>query len=223
MRRPNATLLLTWIITGLTGALVIAVVIWVSRTNESLRAELNERDGQIVGLLDQYAELYAQATQEGVDPSTEQPEDVAEQTQPARGATGATGAAGRAGPKGDMGEPGRQGPAGPPGPVGPPGAAGGAGASGKDGARGSAGTEGTPGPAGEVGPAGPPGPTGPTGETGPVGPPGSSGPPGPMGRGIDHIVCGMDGRWLIYYTDDPITGIPVEGPCRVPPRPEVVP
>lgn len=220
MKRPSLTNVLTWLIGLMTIAVVIGGAIWMSRTNESLRTELNERDGQIVDLLDQYAELYAQAEKEGVNPSTEQPAEVAESAPGSRGAPGAAGATGRPGPKGDMGEPGRQGPPGTPGatgatgPAGEDGATGPAGAAGSDGAAGEAGA---PGPAGEVGAPGPPGPPGPPGATGPAG------APGPTGRGIDHIECGPDGRWLIYYTDDPVTGIPVEGPCRVSLIPEVVP
>lgn len=211
MKRPSLTNALTVLLGLTTIALVIGGAIWMSRTNASLRAELNERDGQIVDLLDQYAELYAQAENEGVNPSTEQPDDVAQETEGARGATGAPGATGRPGPKGDMGEPGRQGPPGPPGEPGSGGSPGPAGRPGADGDAGPTGSDGTP---GEPGPPGVPGPAGPVGPTGPAGPAGPTGPAGADGRGIDHVECADDGTWLFYFTDDPTTPVPVAGPCR---------
>lgn len=221
MRRPSTTLVLTWLITFLTGALVIAGMVWMANTIDELRRSVADKDSQVSEIVDQYAELYAQAEQEGVDPSTEQPQDVAEDAAAQRGATGATGAVGKQGLKGDMGEPGRQGPKGEPGTTGAPGAPGATGRPGVDGDAGAAGSDGAPGVNGEPGAQGAPGPQGEPGAPGAQGPPGATGPvgepgaPGAPGRGIDHIECGADGRWLIYYTDTPGMGVPVEGPCRI--------
>lgn len=223
VKRPSLTVVLTWVLTLATVAIVFLGAWWMANTIDDLREQINEKDAQVSEIVDQYAELYAQAEREGVEPSTQQPADVAEDTAVTPGATGATGAAGKPGPKGDMGEPGRQGPPGPAGPTGPAGAPGGPGRPGADGDAGAAGSDGAPGAAGEAGAPGPQGPPGEAGAVGPAGPTGAPGPNGAPGRGIDHIECHADGRWRIYYTDDPMTGQPVEGPCRVLPVPEVTP
>lgn len=143
---------------------------------------------------------------------------------PVTPAAGAQGARGEQGPRGEPGPTGTTGPQGRPGPkgdMGVPGATGARGERGPTGAVGPAGPAGEVGATGATGEAGPQGPVGPIGPVGPAGPAGAAGAPGATGRGLDRIECGADGRWLMFYTDDPATGVPVEGPCRVVLIPEV--
>jgi hypothetical protein len=213
MKRPSLTTALTLLFGVATITIVVGGAIWSARSNEHLRAEINQRDGQIVDLLDQYAALYAQAESEGVNPSTEAPGEVAAST----GSPGPAGAAGARGPQGP------QGPPGPKGDMGVPGATGAVGERGATGAVGPAGTEGDQGPAGEPGDPGPAGPPGPVGPAGPPGEPGAQGAAGAPGRGITAVTCQDDGTWLITYTDT--TSSVTDGPCRVTliPTPEETP
>lgn len=171
MRRPSLTLVLTWLITCLTGALVIACVVWMTNTNNDLRSVVKAKDEQVAALVDQYAQLYEEAQRQGVEPEAPAPADVAEDVP-----VGVQGAAGEPGPVGPPGADGEPGPTGPPGPAGTPG---GAGINGLDGQRGGAGPKGDTGPAGPAGEPGAAGPPGPQGEPGVQGPAGPAGPTGP--------------------------------------------
>lgn len=202
MKRPSLTVVLTWVLTLATVAIVFLGAWWMANTIDDLREQINEKDAQVSEIVDQYSELYAQAESEGIEPSTQQPDAVAEDAEALRGATGATGAEGRQGPQGDMGEPGRQGPqgetgaTGAPGATGPAGARGLAGSPGADGATGADGAQGAPGPGptdAQVAAAvsaycaargecmGSPGAEGGQGAPGPSGPPGEPGPACPDG------------------------------------------
>ncbi len=169
-------------------------------------------------------EALSSAVSEANDRLQESGQEPVDVPRSSPGERGEQGDQGEQGERGEPGEPGPRGSAGPAGEVGPKGDTGAAGPAGKNGAAGkdgSTGVAGEPGPQGEPGAQGPAGPAGPAGPEGPAGQPGATGPVGPAGpagadgRGIDHIECGTDGRWLIYYTTDPMVGVPVEGPCRV--------
>jgi hypothetical protein len=207
--------ILSWLVISAVMLAIGTALAWLIYRQDVGIAEREQQDAEI----DQLEAAIGEAN-DRLSAAGEAPVSVPETSTPERGAPGAAGAVGREGPKGDMGEPGRQGPTGPAGPPGTVGTPGVPGRSGSDGDDGAAGAGGAGGPPGETGPQGEPGATGPIGPTGEAGP---AGAPGVPGRGIDHIACGTDGRWLIYYTDDPATGVPVEGPCRVLPVPEVTP
>lgn len=140
------------------GVLVVLSLAWVVLTAQDLAAAGAARQQTLDLLVHQYAELYEQAEEEGVNPDTPEPSEIAEQVVPTQGLTGA---------RGDMGEPGRTGPQGEPGATGEPGPSGATGASGPSG---SAGANGEPGPAGPQGPAGADGAAGPAGADGAPGP-----------------------------------------------------
>lgn len=153
---------------------MIAVIIWMANTIDELRGVVGEKDAQVAEIVDQYAQLYAEAQREGVEPESPAPDDVASSA-PLVGAQGQPGERGLAGAPGAPGVDGAPGPVGLPGPTGGPGPAG---ANGERGSPGAAGPQGEPGPAG---PQGEPGAQGPAGPPGPVGPPGPSGPTCPDG------------------------------------------
>lgn len=201
MRRPSTTLLLTWLITFLTGALVIVGMVWMANTIDELRRSVADKDAQVSDLFDQYTALYAQAEEEGLEPSTVEPNDVAGEVRSVPGPAGEPGSVGAPGPRGPQGETGPAGDIGTPGATGPAGASGGRGPAGQDG------SDGTPGAAGAQGEPGPAGPQG------PAGPAGASGSPGPAGRGVASLDCQDDGTWLVTYTDQTTSTTP--GPCRI--------
>lgn len=169
-RRPSPVAILA----ALLAALAVVGVSWLIIRAEGLatagdrrQAQITEQQATITDLVDQYAELYAQAQEQGVKPTTPAPQSL-----PAQTIRGERGERGEQGIKGPVGAVGPAGAAGEPGPTGPPGPVGATGAAGSPGARGDTGPQG---PAGEQGPQGEPGPVG------PPGPPGAAGPTCPEG------------------------------------------
>ena len=213
------TTILAWVLALVTTVIILGGAVWLVTQINDLRAVVQDRQARLDRLNEEHRDLFEQAEQEGVKPSTTRPEDV-DVTDPIpgpqgeRGERGPRGLPGQSiqGPPGRDGEDGQDGetvvgPPGPPGesitgPPGPPGR------DGVDGARGADGESitGPPGPAGRDGKDGAPGPAGRDGKDGA---PGQQGPPG---RGIDTIVCGDDGIWTITYSDG--TQASTAGPCR---------
>jgi len=216
----------TWLVALLAGLLVLGGAVWLVTTINDLRGVVQDRQTRLDRLNEQYRDLFEQAEQEGVKPTTVRPEDVdvpdplpgPQGERGERGPAGVAGTPGVPGPAGPPGEDGRDGQdgesiVGPPGPPGPPGESitgppGPAGRDGQDGARGADGESIT----GPPGPAGRDGQDGARGEPGPPGRDGKDGAPGEPGRGIDTVTCGDDGLWTIHYTDG--TQSSTAGPCR---------
>lgn len=155
MRRPSGTLIATAVSIAAVITLVIGGLILVAQSNADLRHTLNENQAAMAVLVDQYADLYAQAQAEGVNPDAPEPEKLDEvlptplsgaQGEPGRPPTGfeiATAVESYCDSRGNCrGAPGPPGPSGPGGPQGPQGGAGERGSDGAQGAPGSAGANG---------------------------------------------------------------------------------
>jgi hypothetical protein len=174
-RRPT----LAGTLAAIVGVLVVLVLAWVIFTAQDLAAAgrhrqeiLDEQSAQLTQLVTEYADLYEQATDAGLEPDTPAPTALPTPSPGERGATGSTGSQGPPGPRGLDGREGGIGPAGPPGAdstvPGPQGATGATGAAGPAGPQGDPGPQGEPGPAGPQGEPGAPGPEGPAGPAGPA-------------------------------------------------------
>lgn len=174
MRRPT----LSGAIAAVIGVLVVTVLGWTVLTAQDLAARGRERQDTFNHLLQQYADLYEQAQQEGVRPDTDAPSTFPTALPGVKGDTGANGPKGDPGPQG---LPGVNGQKGDPGSTGPQGIPGETGASGAPGAPGAAGATGAKGDTGDQGPAGPPGAQGEPGPAGPQGPQGAAGADGQAG------------------------------------------
>lgn len=218
MRRVNPLWMAVTLIALLIVTLIVGGGAWMAHTISQLRDEGFYRQQKIEDLLDQYEDLYEQATKSGADVDVPSPVEVRHGDPGPRGERGPEGERGPRGPRGVPGPPGEVGPPGPPGAFGPEGErgrAGADGATGATGARGEAGQDGARGPQGErgaQGERGPAGPAGPAGDDGARGPTGPAGEPGAPGLGIQAVTCGGDGQWVITYTDG--TTSTTSGPCR---------
>lgn len=158
---------------------------WMATTIDSLRSEGDQRQAVIDQLTTQYADLYAEAQREGLEPSAPEPDEVAQQAEAVVGPQGERGPKGEPGAVGDAGRDGEPGPPGPPGEAGP---------------RGPAGVTGERGIPGDTGPMGPPGLDGAPGPQGPAGPAGPAGPPGPAGATCPDGTTPLD-VWVQTRTD----------------------
>lgn len=203
MRRPSATILAA-VVSGVSVlALIVGGFLIMAASNADLRHTLDDNQAAMAVLVDQYADLYAQAQAEGVNPDAPEPEDVAESLP-----TPAVGERGPAGPgpsasevlfavtaycdsrgncRGPAGSPGPGGAKGEPGEPGPTGQTG---ADGATGARGPQGEQGRPPTAEEIAAAvaaycGTGACTGPKGDTGATGADG----PGPTAEQIASAVA----------------------------------
>lgn len=166
MRRPSLVEWWLGFVVLLIAILVVGGGAWMAHTINDLREEGFTRQATIERLAADYADLYAEAQRQGVEPEAPAPEDVA------REAESKAGPPGDRGPRGEPGADGTDGAAGDDGEPGEPGA---------PGPRGPAGVAGERGIPGDTGPMGPPGPAGVDGAPGPTGPPGPAGAVGPAG------------------------------------------
>lgn len=201
---------ITWVVVLTAIGAVIALVASQFATIDALRTrnfQLGQNTSEAAArydrLFDEYSKLYDESEQQGVKPSTTNPDDVP--TKATSGPTGATGAAGQDGSDGDDGTPGADGRDGRDGKDGAQGAPGATGATGATGAAGETGAAGTAGTDGATGPQGPQGPTGATG---------ANGTDGKDGRGVASIDCVATDAGTVFrftYTDGTTADVP--GSC----------
>lgn len=158
MRRPSGTILAAMISGVAVVVLVVGGLLLVSASNADLRHTLDDNQAAMAVLVDQYADLYAQAQREGVNPTAPEPDDLASALPaPVPGAQGEPGrppthlevlaaVASYCDSRGNCrGQTGATGPSGPAGPQGGAGERGADGAQGATGAAGSNGKDGAPG------------------------------------------------------------------------------
>lgn len=161
MRKPSGTMVAAWVASVVAVVLVIGGLIAVGQSNADLRRTIAENQAAMAVLVDQYADLYAQAQAEGVNPDAPEPEKLDEVLPvPLSGAQGEPGrppthlevlaaVTSYCDSRGNCrGQPGATGATGP---VGPAGVQGGAGERGSDGAQGATGAAGSNGKDGAPG------------------------------------------------------------------------
>lgn len=195
---------ITWVVVLTAIGAVIALVASQFATIDALRTRnfqlgqnTTEAAARYDRLFDEYSKLYDESEQQGVKPSTTNPDDV-----PAKatsGPTGATGATGQDGTDGNDGAPGLDGRDG---------------RDGTDGAQGATGATGATGAAGATGETGAAGTSGADGATGAQGPAGPAGATGTDGRGVAAIDCiATDAGTAFRFTYTDGTTSDVAGTC----------